>query len=356
MARPDPQDPRLLAIDAPFRKRADAILSTLQSYFIEMPRGRSFCERTDFQRGYEAVRRTTQDGTRLTGDALLEAIAQEPRAWLVLRCMMGVSPGEAAYLAIEQATGDGRELAIDQGDAREIDSRAKRGQRLLFDEPPRGSKQRRYDELLRVVVPLLADLLSQPVPTVPAEKIHRLDKYDTHGGHATVEAALSAGTVPYSELLYERLLGRPYASHRDSVSGIVGRLIENAITELLVRHRIDGRPTKSRESVPGFPQAPDFLIPSQDAKVIIEAKLTEDDGTARDKVARVQTLRQYEEERPIAERRAIVAVIDGRGFGHRAGDLNRMLEACDGHVYTLGELDRLVARGGPLRPYVGTRT
>jgi hypothetical protein len=29
-----------------------------------------------------------------------------------------------------------------------------------------------------------------------------------------------------------------------------------------------------------------------------------------------------------------VAVIDGRGFGHRVADLNRMLKACKGHVYT----------------------
>lgn len=89
--------------------------------------------------------------------------------------------------------------------------------------------------------------------------------------------------------------------------------------------------------------------------MIIEAKLTEDDGTARDKVARIQTLRQYEDERPRAKRRTIVAVIDGRGFGHRPADLNRMLKACEGHVYTLDELDKLVKKGGPLRPYVGTR-
>jgi len=197
--------------------------------------------------------------------------------------------------------------------------------------------------------------MGRPVPTVPADRVHRLDKLDTVGGGATIAKALSAGKVPYSELLYERLLGRPYASHRDSVSSIVGRLIENAVEELLDLHGIDGRATRDRESVPGFVQAPDFLIPSENAKVIIEAKLTEDDGTARDKVARVQTLRQYEDERPPAERRTIVAVIDGRGFGHRPADLNRMLKACEGNVYTLDELEKLVEKGGPLRPYVGTR-
>lgn len=38
-------------------------------------------------------------------------------------------------------------------------------------------------------------------------------------------------------------------------------------------------------------QAPDFVIPSEfNAQVVTEAKLTEDDGTARDKVTRLQRL------------------------------------------------------------------
>lgn len=331
------------------------MLGSLRSYFLEMPRGNAFCERKDFERGYKALRKATRRGAELSGEALLSAIGEEPRAWLVLRCMVGMSPGEAAYLAVEEAAGRDEVLVIDQADAREIDARAKRGQQLLFDALPRGSKQQRYDRLLRTVVPLLAEVLRRPVPAVPPDKIHRLDKCDTHGGQATVAKMLSTGKVSYSELLYERLLGRPYASHRDSVSGIVGKLIENAVTELLERHEIDGRATRDRENVAGFEQAPDFLIPAEKTEVIIEAKLTEDDGTARDKVARVQTLRQYEDTRPVAKRRTIVAVIDGRGFGHRVADLNRMLKACEGHVYTLAELEMLVQPGGPLRPYVGTQ-
>lgn len=149
------RDARLDAIDVPYRKRAKAVLDTLQSFFIEMPRGESFCERADFQRGYVALRRATRKGADLTGDALLAAIAEEPRAWLVLRAIIGMSPGEVAYLAVEEAAANGRALVIDQADAREIDSRAKRGQQLLFEDPPRGRKQRSYDELLRTVVPLL---------------------------------------------------------------------------------------------------------------------------------------------------------------------------------------------------------
>lgn len=318
-----------------------------------MPRGASFCERYDFQQGYEVLREETNDGADLGGDALLRAVAREPRAWLVLRCIVGMSPGEAAYLAVEEAAARGEELDVNQTQAREIDSRARKGQQLLFEERARGSKQREYDALLRRIVPLVSEVMQRPAPAVPADKVHRLDKFDTVGGQATIQKALAGGVVSYSELLYERMLGRPYASHRDSVSGIVGNLLENAIKDLMNKYNIDGRATKAREAIEGFEQAPDFLIPTDNPRVIIEAKLTEDDGTARDKAARLQTLRQYENARPANERREVVAVIDGRGFGHRTADLGRMMEACNGHVYTLDELEKLVEIGGPLHPYIG---
>jgi hypothetical protein len=343
-------------IDPAYRDRAQAVLTSLQSYFLEMPRGKSFCGREDFQRGYDALRGHIGVAAELSGAALVGAVQKEPRAWLVLRSIVGMSPGEAGYLAMEEAAARGEApLHIDQTDLREIDVKARKGETLLFETQPSGSKQRRFDELLRRIVPLLADVISRDVPVVAEDKVHRLDKFDTSGGQTTLQRAFKTGTVPYSELLYERMLGRRYASHRDSVSATVGHIIEGAINDLRRRHKIDGRPTRSREAVPGFEQAPDFLIPTDNPEVIIEAKLTEDDGTARDKAARLQTLRQYENERPVPERRTIVAVIDGRGFGHRIPDLNRMLRACEGHVYTLNELERLVATGGPLAPYVNTR-
>ena len=94
-----------------------------------------------------------------------------------------------------------------------------------------------------------------------------------------------------SILLYERLLGRPFAGHRDSTSELVGNLVENAIEDVLSRAGISFRKTKRADRLPGFDQAPDFVIPNEfNPQFVIEAKLTEDDGTARDKVTRVQHL------------------------------------------------------------------
>ena len=64
--------------------------------------------------------------------------------------------------------------------------------------------------------------------------------------------------------------------------------------------------------IPGFDQAPDFIIPDEFTPVaLIEAKLTEDDGTARDKVARVQRLRTLRDEQ--GRDYDVIACIAGRG-------------------------------------------
>ena len=69
---------------------------------------------------------------------------------------------------------------------------------------------------------------------------------------------------------------------------------------------------------------------------LIEAKLTEDDGTARDKVTRVQrqrTLRDAE-----GKDYTLIACIAGRGFKVRREDMRRLLQAADGKVFTLSTI------------------
>ena len=346
------------------RDRARGVLRTLQSHFEVMPRGGSFLTREGFQCGYEAFRKETSDGADLSSDAVLGAIRRDPRAWVVLRAIAGLTPGEAAYLAIREAEDEGEEITIAQPVAREVDIRCRRAEEVLLDDPGNaGLVARRHHNALSAMATYLPKVISRPCPPVQDDEVHRLDKFDTTGGQKTIHEAFNQELYP--ELLYERILGRPYASHRDSISESVGDLVEMRIEELLQEHRINYRKTRRREAVPGFPQAPDFLIADRgralftaepEVDVAIEAKLTEDDGTARDKVARIKALRQNEDRRAAAgaHRREIVAVIDGRGFQHRVRDLADMLDACDGHVYTLTELDKLVEPAGPLHPYIGT--
>jgi len=146
-------------------------------------------------------------------------------------------------------------------------------------------------------------------------------------------------------LLYERFLGRPFAGHRDSVSELIGDGLETAIEEALVRARVSFRKTKRAQKIAGFDQAPDFIVPDEfNPQVVIEAKITEDDGTARDKVTRIQHLCEISSQRGSSggTRFEVVACTGGRGFGVRREDMRKLLLATHGKVFTLNTLDRLV--------------
>ncbi len=121
--------------------------------------------------------------------------------------------------------------------------------------------------------------------------------------------------------------------------------MENAVEDQLRHAGITYRKTKRAERLPGFGQAPDFCIPDEVAPVvIIEAKITSDDGTARDKVTRIKEL-ETQRNQHIASGRAryeVVACIDGRGFRERREDMRQMLLRLDGKVFTTASLDQLV--------------
>ena len=94
----------------------------------------------------------------------------------------------------------------------------------------------------------------------------------------------------------------------------------------------------------GFDQAPDFIIPDEfNPHVVIEAKICEDDGTARDKVTRVQHLAEISASRQVNGKAfEVVACIGGRGFGVRRGDMKKLLLATRGKVFTLRTLPSII--------------
>jgi len=124
------------------------------------------------------------------------------------------------------------------------------------------------------------------------------------------------------------------------VSGEVGEIIEAEVKRELQEHAVPFYETGRAERIPGFDQAPDFLVPSAKApQAVIEAKLAEDDGTARDKVTRVQHLRELADKGRGFE---VIACIDGRGFSIRREDMKKLIIATKGKVFTMSTLYRLV--------------
>ncbi|MCY4560706.1 MAG: hypothetical protein OXF79_30950 [Chloroflexi bacterium] len=322
------------AVQSDLDAYVDAVFSCLESEFLVMPKGEGFVEFPLFESGYEALKRATGSFREVTPDSLVSVVYEVPIALIVLRSMLGFSPPEWADYA-NRHTG----VEIPQKAARDLDRRVRVDPQTAL--PRKGSVTARR---IHALVTSACDALEAGVPESPVETIHRLDKADTRAGLVSVRSSAKLG-VPYSVLLYERFLGRPFASHRDSISELIGNIVENAIEAVLCREGISYRRTGRAERLEGFDQAPDFVVPNEfNPQVVIEAKLTEDDGTARDKVTRVQHLASLSMQgQPAGQPRfEVVACIAGRGFGVRREDMKKLLLATRGKVFALQNIGQLV--------------
>jgi hypothetical protein len=309
----------------------------LQSQFLVLPKGPNFIEYRLFQGAYEVLRATTDNFRNLSSESIWASLDRNALCFVVLRTILGVSPPEWAELVKTDL-----KIEIPQNIVRDLDARC-RHKADFFRKmlTARGSSYERVAALISVAV----NYIKLGAPAGAANTVHRLAKVDTAEGLTSLTHA-AMQHVPYSTLLYERYLGRPFASHRDSVSEMVGDVMESAIEDRLSRAGIPYRKTKRAEKVPGFEQAPDFFIPNEfSPDVIIEAKITGDDGTARDKATRMINLAKMRDERIAsgAPGFQVVACIDGRGFGVRREDMRRLILKVDGKVFTLATLDRLVS-------------
>lgn len=308
----------------------DEVFGELKSSFLELPKGDGFIEYSIFEQGYQSLKKATNAFADVSAESVEIAIANAPIALLVLRTILGFTPPEWAYMATEN-TG----VMVDQGAARSIDRKVR-----LRPLTPRALDQSMTDQRVRAMIRTGVDLLLRGANVAVPTLIHRLDKADTRNGVTSLQPVADLG-VPYPVLLYERYLGRPFASHRDSVSGIVGEVVESAIKDVLTAAKVSFRETKRAERIDGFDQAPDFIIPDEfSPAALIEAKLAEDDGTARDKVSRVQRLRTLRDES--GKNYDVIACIAGRGFKVRREDMRRLLKATDGKVFTLATMHLLI--------------
>jgi len=312
----------------------DAVFGALQSGFLTLPKGEGFIDYPVFEQGYEALKRATGGFGDLSPEPVIQTVFEQPIALIVLRTMLGFTPPEWAYVTTQRT-----DIKVPQGAARALD----RTIRMKPTSPLRASgglTERR----IRSMVTTACQLLTETAPQTPGV-LHRLDKADTRHGLSSLRPLADIG-VPYAMLLYERFLGRPFAGHRDSVSELVGDVLEAAVEAVLSEAGVSFRKTRRAERIAGFDQAPDFIVPDEfSPRVVIEAKITEDDGTARDKVTRVQHLGtlsmqgRHPHEPPRFE---VVACIAGRGFKVRREDMKKLLLSTHGKVFTLQNMHRLV--------------
>ncbi len=334
MPRPYELDPATL--EERIEEMVNVTFADLQSQFLVLPKGEGFIPYPAFQDAYEVLKRHTTSFARLSPESVWSALEEDSLSFLVLRTILGLSPPEWAELARSEQGSD-----VDQGAARGNDRMVRTDRAYMSRvKADNGLTLRRVEALIDVAV----EKILRGAPSVAANTVHRLDKEDTSRGLDSLRFVASVH-VPYPVLLYERYLGRPFASHRDAVSGLVGDIMENAVEDRLAHASITYQKTRRAERVLGFEQAPDFFVPTTSAaSVIIEAKITSDDGTARDKVARILRLGAMRDQRLREGQPAfqVVACIDGRGFGVRRNDMRDILRVTQGKVFTLATLDHLV--------------
>ncbi|MGH2534510.1 MAG: hypothetical protein ACRDJW_19760 [Thermomicrobiales bacterium] len=328
-------------------------ISDLSSEFLLMPKGGSYIEFPDFRDALEVLKRHTQNFTAFSQTTVDQAIRENSQVFVVLRAILGMTLPEWADLARTELGSD-----VGQGAARNLDKSCRTNARYVAEIEHRYADRlrKRCDpsliprpkSLARIaaLVAIAVRYIAQGAPADIDGVVHRLAKFDTHQGLGSLRYA-STESVPYPVLRYERYLGRPFAGHRDAESELVGEVMENAIEERLRAAAITYRKTKRAERIPGFDQAPDFCVPDEVSPVVvIEAKITSDDGTARDKVTRIKNLVTQRNDQVAGGRfrpYEVVACVDGRGFRQRREDMRQLLLALDGKVFTTATLDDLIA-------------
>ena len=310
----------------------DTVFKDLSSDFLFMPKGPDFLGYPIFANGYETLKRHTQVFRNISGSILLGAVKENSVSLIVIRTILGFTPPEWAHVATEHCP----DISLPQEYVRRLDRTIRAN-----PENPLNLKGESYNRL--VALTETAAALMTEVPLKSNERLHRLDKADTSEGPASLARVADLG-IPYAMLLYERFLGRPFAGHRDSVSELIGDVLEIRIENTLQESGISYRKTKKAEKIAGFDQAPDFLIPDEyNPEIVIEAKIAEDDGTARDKVTRVQHLaeigRGIDSNEPRFE---LIACIGGRGFRVRREDMKKLIQATQGKVFTSTQLNHLI--------------
>ena len=315
-----------------------AVYDDLESSSLIMPKGTAFVEYARFREAYEEVKRATEGFRSFTPETVWSALVADSLTLVVVRTILGLTPPDWATLA-KVELGEN----IPQTAARDIDTRARTDRGFVARLDARRSAV--TVARLRALVHVACTYISAGAPPAAVDTVHQLQKFDTEDGLTSLRRAADLH-VPYAVLLYERFLGLPFASHKNSISGLVGDAMEDAIEARLIQAGVSFRKTRRAERIPGFDQAPDFAIPDEVApRIVIEAKIANDDGTARDKFTRIIHLAELSRERVARGEPGfeVIACIDGRGFGVRREDMRRLISTIGGKVFTLRTLDQMIA-------------
>ena len=310
-----------------------SFLSVTQPSFHLIPRGNAMASQDDFASAYDALAAATRNFAVVDSATLIDAILATPRALIPLRMIAGLTHNELAVTM----------KLVDANSTTSRDTLKK------FERSASATVTTRRRAMATTAVEAIRAVLARQVLTVPPDataNFHsKIDREDTREGWASVSYAAIHG-VPYSSLLYHRYVGGAWRQVQDAYSEIKGdNVLEVPLEELLMSegipyYRAPAGATGASQAARryGLHPGPDFVIPDDEPAVIIESKVAEDGGTARDKSSRINDL-------AAAARRAglvLCALIDGKGWGERPSALLDVVIATEGRTYTLSTLTQIL--------------
>lgn len=326
----DDGDPVKEAAGRFFRKCARLYTEQLSPSFHMVPWDKNqLLEEEQFNAIYERVMRLLPNFADATPERIAGVLRAEPRSLVVFRMIMAYKPDEVSYMLRQEF-----ELNL-SGDI--LGSIEKQGVK------PGTAAARKWDTACASLGELIfrgvrGDLL--PLREgVELNKFRPLtEKTDTRKHWESVADTAKRG-VTYSALLYQRYVGGVFGQAINASTSIKGDLLEGPVERLLTEKGIPHYRVGTREKVAGWDQAPDFLVPNRDEPtVIIEAKVAENGGTARDKASRIERLSRAAYARNIT----LISVVDGLGFQRINDVLAPILGNSKGLVYSYKNLAEIL--------------
>ena len=328
----------VLAKSGQTRKEANELLgkgfvAATQPSFHYIPRGDTMADEGHFDIAYECLAGHTSNFADVSEENLIRAITDMPMALAPLRMILGLTYNELSWamkLTRAGTTTSGTTLRN-------------------FERSPRPerTKATRTEMIANIAATAVAamDRTILQIPDSARRYFHsKLDKRDTMDGWNTV--ATAAGGVPYSTLLYQRYVGGVWRQIQDAYSEVKGdNLLEQPIADLFDECGISYYRSKAGASGAtetdlrfGLSPGPDFVLPEESPTLIIESKVAEDGGTARDKAARIKNAAEAAKDRGLLP----CAVVDGKGWSERPQALLEVVIATDGRTYSLTTLAHLL--------------
>jgi len=283
-----------------------------------------------FLKAYRAAHDSTGGFAHIAADDLADALQLNPETLLIFRAIVGYTANELAF-------------AVREG-SEELGSVKVSGARLKAME----SGSRPTPSEAKAVSMTIYRLVSRSLwAKAPHGFQSKLDKPDTVRGWESVREFADQG-VPYELYLHQRHYGGAFRTLLDATSSGRGELLERAVGRLLAEAGIPHLRTGSTNQSDiadrfnlTIQPAPDFVLyePPNHLRALIECKMTNDGGTARDKASRYAALRR---EAIRLGGVALFAVLDGLGWERVNDALGPVVRDCDGRVFTLSTAQEML--------------